>query len=265
MGWQTSPTLGVRDVRAALDYYTGKLGFAAVGVYGPEDDNAPVYAVVRRGEAQLHLQIRRRNVWAAARGDYERSAYFHVPNADALHEEFRTAGAFILQPPQDMPYGLRELVVRDGDGHRLAFGAALGDHAPAAGDAALLEAAPVLGCRDVQAAADWFASALGFDCPGGVLRPPGEGDAVYAIVFREGAGVHLQIRRRPVFLSERPSFEGDGYVFVGDADALHAEFAGRDVAVLRAPQDEPYGLRDFTIATPHGHRLAFGGPLAESA
>ena len=265
MGWQTAPTLGVRDVRDALDYYTGQLGFAAVGVYGPEDDNPPVYAVVRRDEAQLHLQIRRRNVWAAARGDYERSAYFHVPDADALHEEFRAAGALILQPPQDMPYGLRELVVRDGDGHRLAFGAALGDDAPASDDAALLEAAPVLGCRDVQAAADWFASALGFDCPGGVLRPPGEGDGVYAIVFREGAGVHLQIRRRPVFLSERPSFEGDGYVFVGDADALHAEFAGRDVAVLRAPQDEPYGLRDFTIATPQGHRLAFGGPLAESA
>lgn len=261
MGWETAPTLGVRDVAAALDYYTGKLGFTPTGVYGPED--ARVYAVVRRGEAQLHLQIRRRNVWAAARGDYERSAYFYVRDADALHEEFRAAGALILQPPQDMPYGLRELVVRDGDGHRLAFGAERGDDARTSDAAQVREAAPILGCRDVQAAADWFATELGFDCPGGVLRPPGEGAAVYAIVFREGAGVHLQIRRRPVFLSERPSFEGDGYVFVGDADALHTEFAARGVAVLREPQDEPYGLRDFTIATPQGHRLAFGAPLAE--
>lgn len=265
MGWETSPTLGVRDVRAALDYYTGKLGFAAVGVYGPEGEDAPVYAVLRRDEVQLHLQIRRRNVWAAERGGYERSAYFYVRDADALYEEFRAAGALIFQPPKDTPYGLRELVVRDGDGHRLAFGAESGDRGPRSAAAPVWEAAVVLGCRDVQAAAEWFETALGFDRPGGVLRPPGEGDAVYAIVFREGAGIHLQIRRRPVFLSARPSFEGDGYVFVGDADALHAEFAARDVTVLREPQDEPYGLRDFTIVTPQGHRLAFGGPLAEPA
>ena len=66
-------------------------------------------------------------------------------------------------------------------------------------------------------------------------------------------------------MCERPSFEDDGYLFVGDADAQHAEFAARDVTVLREPQDEPYGLRDFTIATPQGHRLAFGAPLPDSA
>ena len=46
-----------------------------------------------------------------------------------------------------------------------------------------------------------------------------------------------------------------------DVDALHAEFAARGVDVLREPEDEPYGLRDFTIATPQGHRLAFATPL----
>lgn len=255
MAWRAVPVLGVRDVRAALAYHEGKLGFVSEGVYGPEGEDAPVYAVARRGEAQLHLQIRRRNVWAARRGDYERSAYFHVDDADALEQEFRAAGALIFQPATDMPYGLRELVVRDGDGHRLAFGAGPGNPPQ-------WECAPVLGCRDVQTAAEWFQTALGFSCPGGVTRPPGEGQAVYAIVSRHGAAVHLQIRRRPVFLSERPGFEGDGYLLVDDVDALHAEFAAGGVAVLREPMDEPYGLRDFTIVTSQGHRLAFGTPLA---
>ena len=255
MAWRTAPVLGVRDVRSALEYYAGKLGFAAEGIYGPEGEDAPVYAVARRGAAQLHLQIRRRNVWAARRGDYERSAYFHVDDVDVLHQTFRAAGALILQSPTNMPYGLRELVVRDGDGHRLAFAAGADD--PPAG-----AFAPVLGCRDVQAAAEWFQEALGFACPGGITRPAAEGEAVYAVVARQGTAIHLQIRRRPVFLSERPDFEGDGYLFVDDADALHAEFAARGVAVLRAPMDEPYGLRDFTIVTPEGHRLAFGTPLA---
>ena len=255
MAWQTAPVLGVRDVRTALAYYADKLGFVSVGVYGPEGEDAPVYAVARRGEAQLHLQIRRRNVWAAQRGDHERSAYFHVDDADALQEEFRAAGALIFQPATNMPYGLRELVVRDVDGHRLAFGA--GPENPPE-----WVAAPVLGCRDVHAAAEWFQTALGFACPGGVMHPPGADEAVYAIVSRQGAAVHLQIRRRPVFLSERPDFEGDGYLFVDDADALHAELAAAGVAVLREPMDEPYGLRDFTIVTPESHRLAFGAPLA---
>ena len=261
MAWQAAPVLGVRDVGTALAYHEGTLGFVSAGVYGPEGEDAPVYAVARRGEAQLHLQIRRRNVWAAQRGNYERSAYFHVDDVDALHEEFRAAGALIFQSPTDMPYGLRELVVRDGDGHRLTFGAGPGN--PPA-----WESAPVLGCRDVQTAAKWFQTALGFACPGGVAQAPGEGEAVYAVVSRQGAGVHLQIRRRPVFLSEpseRPNFEGDGYLFVDDADALHAEFAARGVAVLREPMDEPYGLRDFTIVTPEGHRLAFGAPLPASS
>lgn len=255
MGWQAAPVLGVRSVRRALDYWVETLGFEATGIYGPEGDHQPVYAVVRRGDVQLHLQIRRRNVWAAARGSYERSAYFYVDDADALHTAFATAGALVFQPPADMPYGLRELVVRDVEGHRLAFGTGPGNNPPA------WEAAPVLGCRDVQAAAEWFETALGFGCPGGVMRPPGEGDAVYAIVAREGASVHLQIRRRPVFLAERPDFEGDAYLFVDDADRLHATFADQGVQVLREPMDEPYGLRDFTIETPQGHRLAFGARL----
>lgn len=255
MGWQATPVLGVRDVRRALDFWVETLGFEATGVYGPEGDREPVYAVVRRGEAQVHLQIRRRNVWAAARGAYERSAYLYVDDVDALHTAVANAGALVFQPPADMPYGLRELVVRDVEGHRLAFGTGAGNN-PAA-----WEAAPVLGCRDVQAVAEWFEAALGFSCPGGVTRPPGESVAVYAIVAREGASVHLQIRRRPVFLAERPDFEGDAYLFVDDADRLHAAFAHQGVRVLRAPMDEPYGLRDFTIAAPEGHRLAFGTPL----
>lgn len=252
MPWRSVPVLGVRDVQTALDYYTRTLGFVATGTYGPQD--APVYAVVRRGAAELHLQIRRRNVWAASRGGYERSVYIYADDADALHRAFGDAGARIVQAPTDMPYGLRELVVADVDGHRLAFGA------DANGQVDGWVPVPVLGCRDVAAGVEWFEAALGFKCPGGP-HAPGNDEPVYAIVERAEASIHLQIRRRPVFLTERPAFEGDGYVIAPDVDALHAEFDARGVDVLREPADEPYGLRDFTIATPQGHRLAFATPL----
>lgn len=51
------------------------------------------------------------------------------------------------------------------------------------------------------------------------------------------------------------------YFFVPDASALYDEFVGKGVRIHRPIQDEAYGLRDFTIETPDGHRLTFGSEL----
>lgn len=254
MTWRSAPVLGVRDVQAAADRYAEVFGFDCPGgIIRPADGEA-VYAVMRRDGIELHLQIRRRDVWAGARGDHERSAYFYCADVDELHDEFASADVRVIQPPTNMPYGNRELVVEDDDGHRIAFGVDRDYRGTS------WEAAPILGCRDVATAMDWFDSALGFDCPGGLFTPPGHAP-VYAIVSRAGAAVHLQIRRRPVFVTERPAYEGDAYVFIDDTDALHAELARAGVTVIREPQDENYGLRDFTIETPTGHRLTFATRL----
>ena len=252
--WRSTPVVGVRDVQAAADRYSEMFGFDCPGGLIRPADGEAVYAVMRRDGIELHLQIRRRDVWASPRGDYERSTYFYCADADELQAEFASAGARILQPPTIMPYGNRELVVEDADGHRIAFGVDPDYRGTS------WEAAPVLGCRDVEAAAAWFGDALGFDCPGGLFTPPGHAP-VYAIISREGAAIHLQIRRRPVFVAERPVHEGDAYIFVDDTDTLHAELAGAGVTVIREPQDESYGLRDFTIETPTGHRLTFATRL----
>ena len=124
------------------------------------------------------------------------------------------------------------------------------------------QAAPVLGVQSVAEAADYFQNVLGFECPGGLYGPDGE-PPVYAVMRRGGSEVHLQIRRRSVFAGARGSFEGDAYVFVDDVDALHEELKSRGASVSRPPMDEPYGLRDFTIETPDGHRVAFASRLEE--
>ncbi|MFY7815324.1 MAG: homoserine kinase, partial [Chryseobacterium taeanense] len=43
---------------------------------------------------------------------------------------------------------------------------------------------------------------------------------------------------------------------------LHAEFAARGVDILQALADKPWGMREFGIRTPQGHRLMFGEELA---
>ncbi len=123
--------------------------------------------------------------------------------------------------------------------------------------------APVLGCRDVHEAVAFYTGILGFGCPHGVFEgvDPDEG-GVYAIVTRAGVDLHLQIRRREVYPPTRERIESEVYVFVDDADALFEELHGRGATILREPEDAPYGLRDFVVEDPDGHRIVFGSPLA---
>jgi uncharacterized glyoxalase superfamily protein PhnB len=124
--------------------------------------------------------------------------------------------------------------------------------------------APILGCRDVRATAHYFRDALGFhlDPDTGVFEgvDANEG-AVYAIVDRDGVRIHLQIRRRDVFAGPRERIESDVYVYVGDSDALYAEYAGKSVTIVRPIENAPYGYRDFAIEDPEGHRIVFGSPI----
>ena len=55
------------------------------------------------------------------------------------------------------------------------------------------------------------------------------------------------------------------YVYVEDADALCAEARAQGVAIVRGPEDAPYGLRDFDIRDPDGHIIAFGHDLSPGA
>ena len=52
------------------------------------------------------------------------------------------------------------------------------------------------------------------------------------------------------------------FLWVDDADALHAEWAAAGVeGQLRAPFDTPYGLREFDYVDPDGNRLRVGSTL----
>ena len=52
------------------------------------------------------------------------------------------------------------------------------------------------------------------------------------------------------------------YLIVEGIDQFHAEVAGRGADVLSRPVTEPWGLREFSIRTPDGHRVRFGEPTA---
>lgn len=52
------------------------------------------------------------------------------------------------------------------------------------------------------------------------------------------------------------------YLYVDDAKALHAQWSAAGVeGRLRAPEDTPYGLREFAYVDPDGNLLRIGSPM----
>lgn len=109
------PILPVHDLQDALDYYRDVLGFAIDWEYGDPAD----FASVTRGDATFFLS------------SYEGHGYpgtwsvVFARDVDDLYSEFLDQGAYILLPPTDMPWGMREMHVSDADGNVIRFGGSI--------------------------------------------------------------------------------------------------------------------------------------------
>ncbi len=55
-------------------------------------------------------------------GDHSWFAYIEVDEIDALHASVTGAGAELIKPLRDEPWGMREFGIRTVDGHRIMFG-----------------------------------------------------------------------------------------------------------------------------------------------
>lgn len=53
------------------------------------------------------------------------------------------------------------------------------------------------------------------------------------------------------------------YAEVDNIDSLFREFSGREVEFLSEPEDKPWGMREFGIRTPDGHRIMFGQEVSD--
>ena len=48
------------------------------------------------------------------------------------------------------------------------------------------------------------------------------------------------------------------HVLVESVDEIFTEFSERGAHLTSKPQDKPWGIREFTLRTPDGHRMTFG-------
>jgi uncharacterized glyoxalase superfamily protein PhnB len=122
--------------------------------------------------------------------------------------------------------------------------------------------APYFLVDDVVATANYYRDKLGFQYDRFWGEPP-----CFCMVYRSGVVIMLSQPPkkglvRPNHVAEGNEGEAwDAYVWIDNADALHAEFKSKGVTIPRGVCDQPYGCRDFDVEDCNGYRLCFGQDL----
>lgn len=117
----------------------------------------------------------------------------------------------------------------------------------------MIRCMPVLQVSDVTRSMNFYSDKLGFASHG----TWGDGPE-FCIVRRGKVTIALDRSREGVIPVNQ---YWAAYVYVENADALHAEFKEKGVEIVREPEDTFYGLRDFDVRDPDGHLIAFGHDL----
>jgi catechol 2,3-dioxygenase-like lactoylglutathione lyase family enzyme len=111
---------------------------------------------------------------------------------------------------------------------------------------------PTFAVTDVLAAVDFYENKLGFARGFTWGDPP------------RTAGVNLgEVSIHLVRGTPNPA-GCSVYFVIGDADELHEFQRANGVDIVAAPEDKPWGLREYQVRDLHGHLLSFGHRLPEA-
>jgi catechol 2,3-dioxygenase-like lactoylglutathione lyase family enzyme len=118
----TAAELFVADIKASCDFFTQKLGFSIVFVYG----EPPFYAQVKRDRGLLNLKHMDAPVIDPKLRDQEvlLSADMGVDTHAEIKQlflEFQSAGVTFFQALRKEPWGASTFIVKDPDGNLLLF------------------------------------------------------------------------------------------------------------------------------------------------
>jgi catechol 2,3-dioxygenase-like lactoylglutathione lyase family enzyme len=110
----------------------------------------------------------------------------------------------------------------------------------------------ILAVRDLRAATDFFVNVLGLQ------RDFGDGSDGWSWLSRDNFRVGLGECAEAMPAHELGDHSYVAYVNVDDVDGLYAELVSRGAPIRTAPETKPWGMREFALRTPEGHRMTFG-------
>ena len=120
--------------------------------------------------------------------------------------------------------------------------------------ARIIDSRCVLAVRDLAVSTRYYTEVLGF------RRDPIDAEG-WSVLTRDNFKVMLGECPDEKPASELGNHSYFVYLTVEGVDQLHQELSERGAQILSPPEDEPWGMREFSVGTPDGHRIRFGEPL----
>lgn len=105
------PILYSSDIQRSIDYYVNVLGFDDSWKW----DDPPTFGAVIKDAVEIFFAKN-------SQGNPGSWMSIFVDNVDEFYQAAKAKGAIILSPPEDMDWGIREMLVKDPDGHCLRVG-----------------------------------------------------------------------------------------------------------------------------------------------
>ena len=119
--------------------------------------------------------------------------------------------------------------------------------------ATILQNHYVLAVHDVRASARFYTDVLGFEI---ALEPDG-----WVFVKKDSCMIMLGECPDDMHPSELGCHSYFAYLKVDDVDAYYAQIQATG-ASFHPPTDKPWGMREFAVKSPDGHRITIGQIIA---
>jgi catechol 2,3-dioxygenase-like lactoylglutathione lyase family enzyme len=112
------PQLRTTDMDSSIRFYTEKLGFTVEFKY------QDFYAGIRVGDQLIHLKLVDEQDASIPYVDHGGHLHLYLETTDvaALATHLASSGVALVKDVHETPWGTRELVIRDDQGHTLYFG-----------------------------------------------------------------------------------------------------------------------------------------------
>jgi catechol 2,3-dioxygenase-like lactoylglutathione lyase family enzyme len=233
--------IGVADAARSILFYRDILGFEV------RDQQGTIEAVHGPACIQLGTHDYAPNDWEKPRPPGSAILFFQTDDVAAMHAGICARGGMPRELEKVNWIKMRMFEIRDPDGHTLWFGQSYDVPYSPAPSPMMRKALPELPCDDVAAAVAHYRDVLGFRI--------NYQQHDLGVMDRDAVTVLLIAR------TERHTGIGSAYIYVENADALHAELQAKGANLQGGPVSHPWGLRDFGVLDLEGNRIVFGQPF----
>ena len=116
-----SPTLAVRNMKQAIEFYKNSLGFK-MGIVFPDADNPEYADLSKDGMVLMFIPAENVGIGSQEKLGVGVNIYMQIDgDIDEYYNELKKEGVKIAVDIKYEPYGIRDFTVEDVDGYKLTF------------------------------------------------------------------------------------------------------------------------------------------------